>query len=166
MMRLFIALELPIAIQQTLANTQKQLQNKGVQGRLIPQNQLHCTLAFIGETNQAKQIQTILETTATPKETLCLTTLGHFKNLIYQNLEVPVTFCEYVNTLKTKLAQQGIKTDPKPFKPHITLVRNANTTHITLPTPKLCFQNYTIVLYQSQFTKKGVEYHALWKASK
>lgn len=33
MMRLFIALELPIAIQKTLANTQTQLQNKGVQGR-------------------------------------------------------------------------------------------------------------------------------------
>ena len=73
MMRLFIALELPIAIQQTLANTQTQLQNKGVQGRLIPQNQLHCTLAFIGETNQAKQIQTILETTPTPKDCLLYT---------------------------------------------------------------------------------------------
>ena len=50
-MRLFIAIELPRSFKQELARVQKEVKQVSCGGRVVPQENFHITLHFIGESN-------------------------------------------------------------------------------------------------------------------
>lgn len=162
-MRLFIALELPLFIQETLVDQMNDWKVKGVRGRFCSPQNLHLTLAFLGEQSKTActQVETILKTLPFPKMILSFQQVGFFKDLCYVAIESQALQA-YVATLRKALKEAGLVFDAKPFKAHITLIRKAsvpNIMQLTLPT--LQFEAKCCTLFSSQLTPQGSIYTPL-----
>ncbi len=90
---------------------------------------LHVTLAYFGETDEGKlkDIQKILEEVPLLKNELLFTRLGVFDGTkgdqIILLARPQETLLAYREELMKRFSEQWIHTDPKPFRPHVTLVR-------------------------------------------
>ena len=129
-MRLFLAL-LPVEqFNAALVRIQSMLKNAGLQGHYTPQENLHLTLAFIGEYTHPEDVLSCLPPFS--KVPLTLRGLGNFNTLLYAGIETGPELFDYVQIMRDALALHQIPFDQKPFLPHITLVRN-----IRLPAPEI-----------------------------
>ncbi|MBN2510477.1 MAG: RNA 2',3'-cyclic phosphodiesterase [Spirochaetales bacterium] len=132
--RLFYAAILPAPVLQQLTAVQKQLQQNGVGGRLIPGDMLHLTLHFLGPVPDSRvhQLSALLDTAAAHMKpfTVNITGLGWFRQskgrLIFADARVSPELNAVADTLKTSSGMG----DLKPFRPHITLVRGAVRVHV------------------------------------
>ncbi len=162
-MRLFIALELPLLIQETLVNQMNDWKDQGVTGRFCPSQNLHLTLAFLGEQSETAcaQVETILKALPFPKMILSLQQVGFFKDLCYGAIESQA-LKDYVSTLRKELKTAGLVFDAKPFKAHITLIRKAIVPNqMQLMLPPLQFEPKCCTLFSSQLTLQGPIYTPL-----
>ena len=60
-MRLFIAVDLSEPMKKSLVNVMHEMKKQGINASYIPKQNLHMTLAFIGETNKADEIRQIMD---------------------------------------------------------------------------------------------------------
>jgi 2'-5' RNA ligase len=60
-MRLFIAIDFPPEVKQTLFALSRALRRQADGGRAIPFDNFHLTLAFIGETERVRQVTEVME---------------------------------------------------------------------------------------------------------
>ena len=60
-MRLFIAISLSDEIRKSLVKTQDFLSRHGIRGSLVPRENLHMTLTFIGEHPDPDQVLEVME---------------------------------------------------------------------------------------------------------
>jgi 2'-5' RNA ligase len=125
--RLFFALWPESALQAKLAAWAKQVAGRG---RVMRQEKLHLTLAFLGATEAAlipDLIALAAEVRFAPIR-LPLDRVGYWKHnrIIWCGAgEEPQALAELVEGLRARLDAAGIRYDPKPFVSHVTLVRNA-----------------------------------------
>ena len=122
-MRLFVAIELTRNMKRQLLNIQEQLRRLGVRGNYTPPENLHLTLAFIGDYPKPDSVLEVLESMCFEPFELHLSGLGSFGELWWAGLEENEELSNLVRQLRHKLAQAGIPFDKKKFLPHITLVR-------------------------------------------
>ncbi len=162
-MRLFIALELPLSIQELLVTQMNDWKAQGVTGRFCSPQNLHITLAFLAEQSKTAcaQIEAILQSLPLPKLTLSLERVGFFGNLCYGALKSEELH-SYVFTLRQKLKEAGIIFDAKPFKAHITLIRKVKVPEsLFLHLPSRSFEVKCCTLFSSQLTPDGPIYTPL-----
>ncbi len=124
-MRLFIAIQFDEPMVRALTEFQEKLRAYGVRGRFPPPENLHLTLAFIGEWNAPELVTEAMEAVPFSPAVLRLDGLGSFGNLYWAGLSDNGTLSAYVKKLRAALAARSIPYDRKRFSPHITLVRNA-----------------------------------------
>src|SRR5260370_34203023 len=130
-MRLFVALEIPSAVRESLAGLLKSLSAVSPQTRWVRPKNLHVTLKFIGEAPEAKlaAIRTALVGVRSDQPVaLDFRGLGFFPNEKH-----PRVFCagiEASRNLKTLAAdgggateRLGILRERHPFSPHLPLAR-------------------------------------------
>ncbi len=125
-MRLFIAIRFDDAILDSLMEFQRGLKAKGVTGNFTPRENLHLTLAFIGECNDPDAVLEAMERSAFRPMELKLDGVGCFTDLFWVGLENNPGLQAYVKRLRRELAAGGIGIDNKKFLPHITLIRRAS----------------------------------------
>ncbi len=164
-MRLFIALELPFPIQEALLQQMNSWKEQGVKGRFCPRQNLHLTLAFLGEQSQedCNKIEAIIKNVPFPIFELSLTQVGFFGALCYGKIECD-PLKNYVLTLRQHLKEAGIAFDSKPFRPHITLIRQAqvpNKMHLSLS--PMQFEAKCCTLFLSHLTSNGPIYTSLYQ---
>ena len=124
-MRLFIALQLDETFRDALFDVTDAMRTQGIRARYVPEENLHVTLAFLGEVAPGT-IPVIEEAICSvPFTPLTLTTgdIGNFGNLLYVGLEDNAELKRYVALLRNALEQHGIVFDRKKFKAHITIAR-------------------------------------------
>ncbi len=124
-MRLFIALRFSEEFRAALLADMDELRRQGVRGNYTRAENLHLTLAFLGECGESRAAAAALRAVPLPPLTLSLAGGGHFDRLYWAGIAPNAELENYAAALRAKLAARGIGFDAKPFSPHITLVRQA-----------------------------------------
>ncbi|HEX5678582.1 MAG TPA: RNA 2',3'-cyclic phosphodiesterase [Alcanivorax sp.] len=127
-MRCFIGIPVPPALAATLAATPFSLP-----ARPVPENNLHLTLAFLGERSrsQLEPLLPALESVLTrlPAFTVTLTTLDAFPEpgarIWAAHARREPALLALHGTIWHLLTQAGLDAESRPFLPHVTLARGA-----------------------------------------
>ena len=125
-MRLFIAINLSDAMKDSLISMQNALYDRGVRGNYTPEENLHLTLAFIGEYPDAQPVLDALSAVAFRPFELSLEGMGRFGDLWWAGMRDSVPLMAVVRRIRRALAESGIPFDRKRFSPHVTLIRKAS----------------------------------------
>ena len=125
-MRLFIAVNLSDEMKDSLIRMQNALYDRGARGNYTPEENLHLTLAFIGEYPDAQPVLDALSAVAFRPFELSLEGMGRFGDLWWAGMRDSVPLTAVVRRLRRALAENGIPFDKKRFSPHITLIRKAS----------------------------------------
>ena len=124
-MRLFIAVRLSDAMKDSLIQTQNALYDRGVRGNYTPEENLHLTLAFIGEYPDVQPVLDALSSVSFRPFELSLEGMGRFDDLWWAGMRESAPLDAVVRRIRRALAESGIPFDKKRFRAHITLIRKA-----------------------------------------
>lgn len=125
MMRLFIAIEFDEEILQSLTKLQSEWKVLGVRGNFTPVQNLHLTLAFIGEYGNPNAVLEAMNSVPFAPFSISLDGIGTFRDIYWAGILENNALSNYVRRLRRALAENAIPYDRKRFSPHITLVRRA-----------------------------------------
>ena len=122
-MRLFIAIQLSDPMKKALVNMMHELKKQGVEGNYVPAQNLHMTLAFIGEYDDPARIKEVISSVPVPEFRMSLSDMGNFGNILWAGVKGNQKLKAYVKDLRSALDAEGIPFDRDKFVPHITLIR-------------------------------------------
>lgn len=125
-MRLFIAIQLSPKMKKALVSCMHDLKKQGVEGNYVPAQNLHMTLAFIGEYDNPGKVKEIMKKVLLPEFRLSLGDKGNFGNILWAGVKGNQKLKTYVRDLRAALAAEGIPFDKDKFVPHITLIRKVS----------------------------------------
>ena len=134
-MRLFLAIQLSPAVREALLTAQADLRRQG-RGSFPPPENLHLTLAFLGETADLPGARAALNAAACRPFTLAVGgTLGHFGDLWWAGVRGDPAPEDLALSLQADLRARGFRLEDRPFRPHITLVRRwrGEASQVTVP---------------------------------
>ena len=124
-MRLFIAIRLSDAMKDALTVAQDEMYAHGVRGNFTTRENMHLTLAFIGEYPDKEQVMDALSSVSFSSFSICLKGMGCFRDLWWAGMEESAPLTAVVRRIRRALAENNIPFDRKRFSPHITLLRRA-----------------------------------------
>jgi 2'-5' RNA ligase len=165
-MRLFIAIELPDDVKRELGGLWMDI--PGV--RRVPTEQIHLTLAFLGEVEEsaAERLAGELSRIQLPGFHLCFSGPGCFPDrrrprVLWIGLEPHLRLRRLASGVHEAVLACGIPQEERPFSPHITLAR------LSLPPPRMVdayldrnktlnlppFPVHEFTLFRSRLTPQG-----------
>ncbi len=124
-MRLFLAIQLNEDMKTVLTEMQANLRRQGVRGNRTRRENLHLTLAFLGEYNDPDAVMDAVGAVPFRPFPISLNGFGRFGALYWAGLAPSQELENYVRRLRRALADSGIPFDRKRFSPHITVLRRA-----------------------------------------
>ncbi len=124
-MRLFISIQFTEPVINALEAFQSRLKASGVEGYFAVRENLHLTLAFIGDYGAPDEVMDVIETVPFEPMTMKLNGMGSFGDVYWAGIEQNTSLDNYVRRLRRALAEHKIPYDRKRFFPHITVVRKA-----------------------------------------
>lgn len=124
-MRLFIAIQFTEPLALELQKAVRSLRKQAAFGTFTRPENLHLTLAFIGETQRVEAVEEVLQKVCRshPSFPLTLRGAGHFSALYWAGLERSRQLTALASDLQAELRSAGFDIEERPFKPHITLGR-------------------------------------------
>lgn len=122
-MRLFIALQLNDEIKGALQDMQNFMRDRGVKGNYTKRENLHLTLAFIGEFDDPQTVLDAIDRAGLRPFEITLSGTGSFKSLWWAGIDGGMALQSFARRLRRELDAAGIPYDRKKFSPHITLIR-------------------------------------------
>ncbi|MBQ9277699.1 MAG: RNA 2',3'-cyclic phosphodiesterase [Lachnospiraceae bacterium] len=125
-MRLFIAIQFDENIINALTDFQDNLKRQGVTGNYTKRENLHITLAFIGDFGNPERVLDAMEQVDFRPIKISLNGVGNFGDLFWVGLADNPQLSGYVRRLRRELSNQGIPFDKKRFSSHITLIRKSS----------------------------------------
>ena len=125
-MRLFIALQLSEEMKKTLVACMHDLKKQGVEGNYVSAQNLHVTLAFIGEYEDPSKVKAVMERVPFHEFRMTLSEKGNFGNTLWIGVKGNQKLKSYVRELRAALKENGIPCDNDEFIPHITLIRKSS----------------------------------------
>lgn len=170
-MRAFIALELPGRFVDEMTDLAQDLRSC-VEGRFMPQENYHLTLAFLGDAYEHEIASAMAALDAVAIESkpipLSCTGLGTFGRsndaTLWLGLKPDPALTSLAKRIREELAAKDVSFDEKQFKPHITMARRARMPHGSMPA--LGFphdaQATRITLFKSELTREGAIYKPLY----
>ena len=124
-MRLFIAININEKIRDALVLAQDALYSAGMKGNFTPAENLHLTLAFIGEYPDPQPVIEALERVDFSPFEIRLQGFGNFGDLWWAGLQKSEDLSDLARRIRRELARAEIPYDRKKFSPHFTLLRRA-----------------------------------------
>jgi len=135
-MRLFVAVQLTDELKKSIGGTLHSLKQKGVRGNYVPLQNLHLTLAFIGETDNPGAVKEALKNVSVKPFKLSLSSMGSFGDLLWIGMKGNQGLSAVAKSVREALDAAGIPYDRKKFVPHITIVRKASGNWKQVPTAR------------------------------
>jgi len=165
-MRLFLAIELPADLKMALGRLRVDIPG----ARWVPAEQIHLTLAFLGEVEEAsvKLLTEELARIQVPGFELCFSGTGCFPNrqrprVLWSGLKPEPHLIDLASMVRAVVLACGIPQEERPFSPHITLARLKFPApresdvfldqHQKLELPPFPVREFT--LFQSRLTPQG-----------
>ncbi|NML14081.1 RNA 2',3'-cyclic phosphodiesterase [Azohydromonas caseinilytica] len=151
MARLFIGLW-PDDAQRWEARAHQQLWRWPPQARTTPASKLHLTLHFIGEVPQAQVeplVQAMPASFAAAELTLSQPSLWRGGIAVLEPDTVPASLQALHAQLGLRLRQLGVSLEAKPWRPHLTLARQAQGAKPPVAPPPLHWRLAQLALVQS-----------------
>ena len=130
-MRLFVAMEISEDIRQRLASFLAELREVARQVRWVRAANLHLTLKFLGNTDEAKiaQIVSALQSIRSPQPvTVAFHGVGFFPSekrprVFWTGMTSSANLRELAADIDRAMHQLGFPLEDRPFTPHLTLAR-------------------------------------------
>ena len=161
-MRLFIAILFEQQMVDALTEYQKNLRKISAVGNYTKEENLHLTLAFVGEYGNPDEVLDALEQVEFRPFEIRLDGVGHFGDLLWAGVTGEDKLAAVAKRLRHALAEAGIPFDKKKFRPHVTLIRKVSfRTEQKLPAEPLRAAGMTvkrISLMKSERGKNGMVY--------
>jgi len=172
MPRLFVAIDLPAASKELVTPLRTGLPG----ARWVSPDQLHLTLRFIGDTDEAQctSIQSALAGVTAPPFELALQNIGWFPargnpHVLWVGLPESPQLLSLHQDIEIALLSAGVLPDERPFSPHITIARlkDMQRSHLqkfVAATPPFRSPLFTITefrLYASTLTPTGAIHNCL-----
>ena len=126
-MRLFIAILFDDDTIKALQDTQKRLKDAGIEGRFMPMENLHMTLALIGDYGDPDDVLDAMEEIPFKAFSVEMDRIYSFRDMYMMSFAESDELSGYVRRLRRALAQVDIPYDRKKFVPHVTMVRKASS---------------------------------------
>ena len=167
MKRLFFALWPDPNSRSACADICRQLSSHG---KPIPAANLHITLLFLGNTTPEQQTALILSAANLKNipTRLILDTLEFWPKPKILSLTPSTTSTELLRlheALRCIAIQNGIATENRPYRPHVTLIKKARYKPETT-VGKVIWKSQGFCLAESVLTQTGVEYRILERWTK
>lgn len=134
-MRLFIAIQLSEEMKKSITVTMHDLKKAGVTGSYVPTQNLHLTLAFLGEVEDVEAVKAAMRIISWKSFRLSLSGLDAFGDTFWAGLKGNQGLAAAAKSVRDALDAAEISYDRQEFKPHITLVRRANGNWKKVPAP-------------------------------
>ena len=112
-MRLFIAIRLSRPLVETLKQAQRDMRHQGAEGNFSREENLHLTLAFLGETEDAAGALSAMEEV--------------FGDLWWAGVEENLRLKTAAENLQSALRRRGFSIEKRAFRPHVTLARQVRS---------------------------------------
>lgn len=160
-MRVFVAINLSEEMKEALVDTQRAMRARGVKGSYAPAENLHLTLAFLGEVPDAQPVLDALETVSFRPFEITLSGVGCFDDLWWAGIEASAPLTAVARRVRRALAGHNIPFDRKSFSPHITLLRRASMDARDVPLTPAGMRVEAIALMRSDRGKNGMIYTEL-----
>jgi len=172
MARLFIAVELPDSVKHSLSRLRTPITG----AKWVPVEQLHLTLAFLGEVDETATglLLAALSAVKVPEFTLRFSEAGCFPNrsrprMLWVGLKQNPHLNSLAAQVRSAVLECGIPQEERPFSPHITLARlkqpaGHEVAHfLNQPHPPASskFAVREFILYQSRLTTAGTVHSPL-----
>lgn len=131
-MRLFIAVLFTPELIAELTGAVERLRRSAESGRFSYPENLHLTLAFLGETDRADAAARVMGEAASEPFTLTLSGCGRFRraggDIVWAGLAENRALSDYAERLADGLRRDGFTVEYRKFSPHITLGREVVTS--------------------------------------
>ena len=160
-MRLFIAIGLSDGMKDALADAQNRMFDSGVRGNYTSDENMHLTLAFIGDYPNAEPVLDALSGLSFTPFELTLEGMGCFGDLWWAGLRESPALHSIVRRVRRALAENDIPFDRKRFSPHITLIRKASGKMPGIPIRTVTMPVHAISLMRSDRGRNGMIYTEL-----
>jgi 2'-5' RNA ligase len=129
--RLFVALEIPTAVRESLAALLKCLRVLSAQPRWVRPENLHVTLKFIGEwpSEKLEVLRSALSAVRLDQPVILnFRGLGFFPNekrprVFWAGIEASSNLITLASEIDHATEKLGVPREPRPFSPHLTLAR-------------------------------------------
>ncbi len=166
-MRVFIAITLSDQVREAMGYVIGDMKKSGARGRYTPVENMHLTLAFIGETEDIKEIGDALDQVTFQPFTITTDGFGHFGSLYWIGLEDQPALEALVRSVRKALSDAGIGFDRKSFKAHITVARKVESRQaLRVRVPRVTMEVDSFSLMRSDRIKGRMKYRELaaWEA--
>ena len=164
--RLFFAIELPGEVREQLIHW-RAAQFPPEEGRPVAADNLHLTLAFLGDVSAEKQhaLTQLAGRIRQPGFTLKLDDAGQWlrSRVVWLGMRQPPRgLLQLANMLRAQAARSGCYQSPQPFHPHLTLLRHAAQA-VPIPPPGFHWEIPVteFVLYESRVVGHRTRYTPL-----
>ena len=165
-MRLFFALPLSLPVREALSAAEAALRRQG-RGSFPPPENLHLTLAFLGETSDLDGARAALAGISCRPFSLAVGgPLGHFDDLWWAGVRAGRALEDLALSLQADLRARGFSIEERPFQPHITLVRRwqGEAPQVTVPHAKMVVRRISLLRSDQTGGKRiytELEHHSL-----
>ena len=161
-MRLFIAILFDDDTISFLQDAQKRLKEAGIEGRFMPRENLHMTLAFIGDYGKPDDVLDAMEEVPIKPFNVCMDRIYSFRDMYMMSFSESEELSLCVRRLRRALAGADIPYDRKKFVPHVTMARKASSRVKNPIIPEISDSIQVpvrgISLMRSEFGKNGMIY--------
>lgn len=174
-MRLFIAVNFPNYIKDSLMNTINQLKDNCTSGNFTKYDNLHLTIAFLGEIPPSKisKIKADMDNVSFSQFELILSGIGRFKrtggDIYWYGIDRCVSLNNMHEQLCNNLRSSGFEIEDRKFSPHLTLGRqvvpnnNFNINAFSKSTPILKTTVSSFSLMKSERINGKLTYTELYR---
>ena len=129
-MRLFVAIHFSGEVKSLLADTIARLRRLDPYANFTRPENLHLTLAFIGESRNVAAATEAIQSCRRPAFEITVGGFGHFGQLYWVGIRKNPQLTHLAKTLQDRLREGGFNIERREFKPHITIARR-----VSLPSP-------------------------------